>query len=113
MRLRTTETGNNGVEPSLSSPTGVVDEDELTHIVYSRDTSGKANLYIDNELVNSEQIAGNSSNWDLNYELGLANELTGDRPWTGTYDLVAVYDRALSSEEVTQNFLQGSHVSVV
>ena len=106
-------TGNNGNKPSLSTPTGIVDEDELTHIVYTRDTNGKANLYIDNELVTSDQIAGNSSNWDLNYELGLANELTGDRPWIGTYDLVAVYDRALSSEEVTQNLLYGSQVSVV
>ena len=113
VRLRTTETGSNGHKPSLSSPTGIVAEDELTHIVYTRNASGEANLYIDNELVANEQIFGDSSNWDLNYELGLANELAGDRPWTGTYDLVAVYDQALSGEEVTQNFLYGSQVSVV
>ena len=107
IRLRTTITGNNGNNPSLSSPVGIVDEDELTHIVYTRDKKGIANLYLDNELVASEMIAGDFSNWNLDYELGLANELSGYRPWIGTYDLVAVYDQALSSQEVTQNFLSG------
>lgn len=27
-----------------------------------------------------------------------------DRPWPGEYHLVAIYDRALSAEEVSQNF---------
>ena len=91
---------------------GIVAEDELTHVVYTRDENGEANLYVDNELIASDKIDGNLSNWDFDYKLGLASELSHSRPWIGTYDLVAVYDRALDSQEVAQNFLSGSQTSV-
>ncbi len=112
VRLRTTETTNNGNKPSLSAPAGTLTEGDLTHIVYTRDAKGEANLYIDSELVASDTIAGDLSNWNLDYKFGLANELTGDRPWIGTLDLVAVYDQALDANEVAQNFLFGSDTSV-
>ncbi len=112
VRLRTTKTTNNGNKPSLSAPAGTLTEGDLTHVVYTRDAKGEANLYIDSELVASDTIAGDISNWNLDYKFGLANELTGDRPWIGTLDLVAVYDQALDANEVAQNFLFGSDTSV-
>ena len=47
------------------------------------------------------------SNWDQTHRLFLGNEGSLDRPWRGTIYLVAVYDRALSPEEVTANFSAG------
>ena len=44
-------------------------------------------------------------------KLGLANEVTGDRPWLGTFFLVAIYSRDLSAQEVGQNFKAGSQDS--
>jgi VanZ family protein len=46
-------------------------------------------------------------NWNETYRLFLGNEGTLDRPWSGRLYLVAVYDRALSPEEVRANFSAG------
>ena len=106
VRLRTTTTGNNGFFPSTSSPNGTVDT-ELTHVVYTRDTESNVVIYVDGEVAVSGDITGNLSNWDLGYSLILGNEASGDRPWLGSFDLVAIYGRALSFEEVSQNYLVG------
>ncbi|MEC9030925.1 MAG: DUF1592 domain-containing protein, partial [Planctomycetota bacterium] len=47
-------------------------------------------------------------NWNGAYRLALADELSGGRPWLGTYYLVAVYNRDLSPAEVERNFKAGS-----
>ncbi len=107
VRLRTTTTGNNGVETSVSSQGGLVNT-ELTHVIYTREADGDAFLYIDNNLVASEKIDGDFSNWDENYRLGLGNEFNGDRPWLGSLDMFAVYNQAFDASEVEQNFLAGS-----
>ena len=106
MRLRSTATNLNGT-PSLTSPHGSLST-HLTHVVYTRHASGPARIYIDGQLKTSGQVAGNFSNWNGDYRLALANELTGDRPWLGEFHLVAIYNRALEQEEVLQNFWSGS-----
>jgi len=48
------------------------------------------------------------SNWDPNWQLALANELNNvSRAFRGEYHLVAIFNRALSAEEVMQNFNAG------
>ena len=107
VRLRTTSTGNNGVGTTVSSEGGLL-ETELTHVVYTRESDGDAFLYVNNELVASENISGDLSNWDETYRLGLGNELDGNRPWLGSFDLFAVYNQAFDAAEVEQNFLANS-----
>ena len=46
-------------------------------------------------------------NWDLDFPFQLGNEAGLDRPWLGKMYLVAMYDRALSSEGVLSNFSAG------
>ena len=53
-------------------------------------------------------LTGTFSNWDANFHFGLANEFGADRGWLGEYHLVAIYNRALTSEEVSQNYEAGS-----
>ena len=105
VRLRTTATDENG-QPALSTPPGAVSL-ALTHVVYTRDSDGAARIYVDGELAVGGSVAGDLSNWSSDYRLALGNELTEDRPWLGEYFLVAVYNRALSQEEVRQNFQTG------
>jgi hypothetical protein len=106
VRLRTTATSDNG-QPSLSSPDGSLTTD-LTHVVYTRDASGVARIYIDDVEQANGTVGGDFSNWDAGYRLALGNELTGGRPWLGEFHLVAIYNRALSPAEVTQNFEAGA-----
>ncbi len=105
-RLRTTRTDTNG-EPSLVTPAGAATT-SLTHLVYTRDAAGTARLYINGQEAATRQTSGDFSNWSSTYRLALANELTNDRPWLGTYHLAAIYSRALSAQEVLQNYGAGA-----
>jgi hypothetical protein len=105
MRLRTAATDSNG-RPSLRTADGSL-VNTLTHVVYTRDTSGLAKLYLDGVEQAGTTVAGAISNWDPDQRLALANELTGDRPWLGELQLVAIYDRAITAAEIEQNYLAG------
>jgi hypothetical protein len=107
VRLRTTATSTNGM-PSLSTPDGMLSP-ELSHVVYTRNAAGEARLYLDGVEVASGMVGGDTSIWNIDYRLALGSELTAD-PWTGwlgEFHLVALYDRALSADEVDQNYTAG------
>ncbi|MGI9244363.1 MAG: LamG-like jellyroll fold domain-containing protein, partial [Verrucomicrobiales bacterium] len=100
-RLRTEETGNNGV-PSLPSASRSL-EARTTHVAFTRDRAGRAQIYIDGKRSSEKKLAGSISNWDSSMKFALANEFSNDRPWLGSYYLVALYDRALTAEEIAAN----------
>ena len=45
--------------------------------------------------------------WPDDCRLVVGNEVSGDRPWRGEIALVALYARALSADEIAQNFAAG------
>ncbi len=104
-RLRTTDTGNNGV-PALETGVGSAVTD-LTHVVFTRARSGATILYIDGAVRAKGHVAGDFSGWDAGFRLALGDEFTHDRPWVGTYHLVAIYSRALDRAEILTNFRAG------
>lgn len=109
-RARTTATGQFG-KPELNGSNEVV-PGALQHVVFTRDTVGVETLFVDNvQVTQSSAKSGDFSNWG-DYRLALANEpgLTPagvGRPWVGDLHLVALYKKALSAEEVTQNYNAG------
>ena len=105
-RLRTTERSTNGV-PSTATTAGSVRPGELTHLCATRSPDGTVVIYIDGEAAARAAVGGELSNWNEDYRLTLANETTGDRPWLGEIHMAAVYSRALSDAEVSQNFAAG------
>ena len=111
VRLRTDKTGMNGV-PSLATPENVL-KTELTHVVYARDAEGTATIWLNGKKQAEGEVAGGLASWSGEFRLLLANERSGDRPWSGELHLVAVYDRALSSGEVAQNLKAGATWSAV
>ncbi len=108
-RMRTGETGNNGV-PSLPTPARSLTT-ELTHVVYTRDRGGQARLFLGGRKVSEKKVGGLTNNWDISMGLALANEFGGGRPWVGTYYLVALYDRALTPGEIAANHSAGAGAS--
>jgi len=102
VRLRTTETTENGKPSIYSTPNSV--SDKLTHLVYTRSNEGIVNLFIDGELNFTDTVSGNFSSWDSTFTLGLSDEITGDRLWLGKFYLAGIYNRALSSFEVLHNY---------
>ncbi|MCH8872196.1 LamG domain-containing protein, partial [candidate division KSB1 bacterium] len=106
-RLRTTTTSLNGTPNMKSGPILTTDE---SHIVVTYTLGRDLKLFMDgNELI-SEPRAGDLSNWSNSYPLIIGNEPTGDRPWLGEVYLVAIYNRELSQDEISQNFGAGSVV---
>jgi hypothetical protein len=106
VRFRTTKTDNSGI-PSLSTD-GKTLFPKLTHVVYTRDRAGRTRISLDGKSRKEQTMPGEVSNWNTSFPLALANELTSDRPWEGTFHLVAIYSRSLTHTEIAQNFKVGA-----
>ncbi|MEM1297246.1 MAG: LamG-like jellyroll fold domain-containing protein, partial [Verrucomicrobiota bacterium] len=106
VRFLTNSTDRNG-SPSVATPRGQL-KTELTQVVYSRKRSGETVLYVDGKQQAERKTGESLKSWDSSHRFALANELTNDRAWLGEFHLVAVYSRALSAEEIHQNFKAGT-----
>ncbi len=105
-RLRTSETSLNG-DPALSTP----DADEvlqatLQHVVATYDPIEGRKIYVNGNLVsNTDPVPGGNFNaWQKPFAFVLGSEAGGSDPWEGTIRLAAVHRRALTQEQVQQNF---------
>jgi parallel beta-helix repeat protein len=105
VRLRASESLGSG-EFSLSSLRGAA-RSQPTHVIFSRDASGFSRLYVNSELHAQETAGGHLSNWNAADGLVVGNEAAGGSPWLGKLYLLAIYCRALDSEEIRQNYAVG------
>ena len=108
LRLRTTETDANGL-PSIASPSGTAVMGP-THLAVTRSKLGDTTFYLNGREVSKGEAEGDFGSWEDGFTLALANESTGDRGWLGTLHLVAIYDRALSTDQVQQNHAAGGGI---
>jgi hypothetical protein len=114
--LRTTTTNNNASNKALAG--GLADSGSATpqHLVCTRDRAGMTRMYVDGAEVARRTVSGDFSNWDSSFALALGNEHGTDdgqdRAWAGAYHLVAIYSRALSQDEITQNFEFGADANL-
>lgn len=121
LRYRTSLTDPNGTSCTDASctpvnagnpttPAATVRTDRPTHVVFTR-SADVVDGYLDGAPVTTQSWPGVTSNfWDGNMHLALANEMVspdGQRTWLGTLYLVAIYCRALSADEVAQNYQAG------
>ncbi len=106
VRFRTSTTSANGI-PSVSTAKKSVST-ELTHVVYTRDRTGRTRIYINGEKSQEKTMRGRTLPWHGSFKLALANEFGGGRQWLGHYYLVAVYGRDLLPKEIQQNFTAGA-----
>ncbi|NWF90238.1 MAG: immunoglobulin domain-containing protein [Ignavibacteriaceae bacterium] len=91
----------------LSTPLNSVTNNML-HIVYIYNKKEKSQLFINGvEKAISFPLGVDLSNWRPDYTLKLANEIISNQPWKGLYNLVSLYNRALSTTEIQHNFALG------
>lgn len=105
-RLRTFTPDGKDRQLTVQSP-GESLKPRLTHLVYTRDAGGTGRLYLDGVERASDTLAGDCSRWNPNYPLVLAGERTDDHHFRGEYRQVAIYDRALTSAEISARFQAG------
>lgn len=85
---------------------GNAEAGKLTHLIVTRDTTGLARMYVNGVEVANRMVSGLFSNWTDTFQLLLGNEAGGgeSRAWLGELHLAAIYARALSPDEIKQNF---------
>ncbi len=105
---RSTATDANG-EPKLTT----IDEEErlqaaLQHVVVTFDPVRGRRIYVNGQDTGVQDAGGGElGEWDNSFALVLGNEVSNDRPWAGVVRLVAIHDRALTEEQIQQNFAAG------
>ena len=97
-------------QPALS--TADADEDlqaTLQHVVVTYDPVNGRRIYVNGVFTDDVDADGGSSlaDWDDTFAFVLGNEVSGDRQWQGTLRLVAIHNRALTPEQIVQNFTAG------
>ncbi|MCO6413152.1 MAG: LamG domain-containing protein [Thiogranum sp.] len=106
---RSSTTDANG-EAALS--TADADEDlqaTLQHVVVTFDPVSGRRIYVNGVFTDDVDPVptGNLNDWDDSFAFVLGNEVSGDRLWAGTIRMVAIHNRALTQEQITQNFEVG------
>lgn len=106
---RTSNSDANG-NPQLSTPDAAeVLQATLQHVVVTFDPVDGRRIYVNGLLVADQDTApgGTLTDWDDTFAFVLGNEVSNDRPWTGVVRLVAIHNRALTQEQILQNFEAG------
>ena len=105
-RLRTTKTSLAGRSPSLVIP-DIFSSRSIKHMIIVYDLS-KQRVYINGERrAQCNVLKGDFSNWDPSCKLVIGNEVTGNMPWKGIIYYIAIFDRALTEQEIHQNYVSG------
>jgi mono/diheme cytochrome c family protein len=106
---RSSTTDANGM-PELQTAAG--DEDlqaTLQHVVLTYDPVNGRRVYVNGQYTGDmDPVAGgNLNDWDNSFAFVLGNEVSGDKPWLGKLRMVAIHNRALTPEQIQQNFEAG------
>ena len=106
---RSDVTDANGM-PALS--TADADEDlqaTLQHVVVTYDPVRGRRTYVNGVFTDDIDMEGGGllNDWDDTFAFVLGNEVSGNRAWDGVLRLVAIHNRALTDEQITQNLEAG------
>jgi hypothetical protein len=106
---RASTTGANGAPALLTRDADRDAQASLQHIVLTYDPVRGRRLYVNGNFTgDSDPRAGGSlADWSADYALVFGNETSGTRQWQGVIRFVAVHDRALTLEQIQQNFAVG------
>jgi hypothetical protein len=106
---RSTKTNQNG-DPKLT--TSAADEDlqaTLQHVVVTYDPVNGRRIYVNGVFTGDADPApgGTLADWDDTFAFVLGNEVSGDRQFQGVLRFVAIFNRALTAQQVQTNFQAG------
>lgn len=106
---RTTETDANG-EPGLS--TASADERlqaTLQHVAVTYDPVNGRRIYVNGEYTGDMDGVdpGTLNDWDDTYILVLGAETDNDNQWSGVIKFLSIHNRALTDEQISQNYNAG------
>jgi len=110
---RSSSTDGNGDPALLTKDTNRDAQASLQHVVLTYDPVNGRRLYVNGNRTGGttpdmDPVKGGSlSSWDDTFALVLGNETSSDRQWLGVIKMVAIHDKALSLDQIQQNFAAG------
>ena len=106
---RSSNSDENG-NPQLSTPDAAeVLQATLQHVVGTYDPVEGRKLYVNGVLVADQDPTpgGTLTDWDDTFAFVIGNEVSSDRIFSGVLRLVAIHNRAITPEQILQNFEAG------
>ena len=106
---RSSSTGANGAPALLTRDADRDAQASLQHVVLTYDPVNGRRLYVNGNFTGDvdPRSGGSLSDWDDTFALVLGNETSNNRQWLGVLRFVAVHSRALTLEQIQQNFAAG------
>jgi len=100
-RLQTSNTNRNGMDFKLAP----LEEGTPCHVLVTY-KPGLLTCYLNGKIASQTNLeSGSFEDWQgSSYSLIFGNEIGGARPWEGYLDSVAIYSRAIDSEEAAKKF---------
>jgi len=106
---RSSRTGQNGDPKLTTAANAQVLKATLQHVVATFDPVNGRRLYVNGVYTGDADPTpgGTLADWDDTFAFVLGNEVSGDRQFQGILRLVAVYNRALTPQQIQGNFMAG------
>ncbi|MEM8890736.1 MAG: LamG-like jellyroll fold domain-containing protein, partial [Bacteroidota bacterium] len=101
-RISASATDRDG-EPGIQSPLNSLVLD-TTHVVFTRDSSGKTALYLNGTCCAEGKANGSLEDWEDDLNLIIGNDTRFSGPWEGELYHLSIYSKALSEKEVHAHF---------
>ncbi|MFK7977194.1 MAG: LamG domain-containing protein [Halioglobus sp.] len=98
---------NNGGEPPLSTGDNAeLAQATLQHVVVTFDPVRGRRIYVNGQFSGDDDPIGGGllNSWNESFAVVLGNTTSGANPWAGALRLVAIHNRALSQEQIEQNY---------
>jgi hypothetical protein len=107
---RSSETNENGEADVSTDDAAEILQTSLQHVVATFSPTEGRKIFVNSILVASEsdnegfETGGTLNDWNDTYAFVLGNEVSSDRLFAGTFRMVAIHNRALTQDQVVQNF---------
>jgi hypothetical protein len=103
---RTAASDANGLPELATAANAEVLQASLQHVVVTFDPIRGRRIYVNGEFTgNSDPDAGAVlQDWDSSFALAIGNDVSNNRPWTGSIRFLAIHKRAMSAGDIKTNF---------
>lgn len=105
-RSSVTDDNNGGEPPLMTDDDAQLAQATLQHVVVTFDPVNGRRIYVNGQFSGDDDPIGGGllNSWNEAFAVVLGNTTSGANPWSGAIRMVAIHNRALSAEQVAQNF---------
>src|SRR5688572_21201895 len=103
---RSDKSDANGLEVLATNDNDERAQASLQHVVATFDPVRGRRIYVNGEFTGDTDPLAEAvlKDWDNGYALVVGNEVSGNRPWTGSLRFLAIHKRAMSAGDIKTNF---------